>query len=66
MLETIREFAAERLEEPVAVSTSGAHERHADYFLALAEELEPPQMGGVEEFWVARASVEKRTTSERR
>jgi predicted ATPase len=56
MLETIREYAAERLEE--ASAGEEQRERHADYFLALAEELEPPQMGGVDEGWVARVSAE--------
>ena len=56
MLETIREYAAERLEE--ASAGEEQRERHADYFLALAEELEPPQMGGVDEAWVARVSAE--------
>ena len=43
MLETIREYAAERLEE-----SDGAEElrrRHAEHFLALAEEAEPNLRG---------------------
>ena len=56
MLEAIREYATERLEE--SGGGEDQRKRHADYFLALAEELEPPQMGGVDEAWVARASVE--------
>jgi predicted ATPase len=43
MLETIREYAVERLEE-----SDGAEDlrrRHADYFLALAEEAEPHLRG---------------------
>ena len=43
MLETIREYAAEKLEE-----TTGAEalkRRHAEYFLALAEETEPNLIG---------------------
>jgi predicted ATPase len=39
MLETIREYALERLED--SGETSGRRRRHADYFLALAEEAEP-------------------------
>jgi predicted ATPase len=39
MLETIREYALERLED--SRKTSGRRRRHADYFLALAEEAEP-------------------------
>ncbi|MBA2570848.1 MAG: hypothetical protein H0V04_06695, partial [Chloroflexi bacterium] len=39
MLETIREFAAERLE--ASGETDDIRRRHADHFLALAEEAEP-------------------------
>ncbi len=39
MLETIREYAAERLEESGEVEN--LRRRHADHFLALAEEVEP-------------------------
>jgi predicted ATPase/DNA-binding SARP family transcriptional activator len=39
MLETIREYALERLE--ASGETSGRRRRHADYFLALAEDAEP-------------------------
>jgi predicted ATPase/class 3 adenylate cyclase len=43
MLETIREFAAERLaEEP---QSDALRERHARYYLELAERLEPELMG---------------------
>ena len=53
MLETIRDFAAERLEgrdeaQPI-------HHRHAEHFLALAEEAEPNLLGGAEqERWLER------------
>ena len=43
MLETIREYAAERLEE--ATGAEALKWRHADYFLALAEETEPNLIG---------------------
>ena len=46
MLETIREYAEDRLEE--SGQSDGWRARHAAYFLALAEELEPPPMGGSE------------------
>jgi predicted ATPase/class 3 adenylate cyclase len=39
MLETIREYAVERLEDEG--EAEGMRRRHADYFLALAEEAEP-------------------------
>ena len=43
MLETIREYALERLEH--SGEASGRRRRHADYFLALAEEAEPNLIG---------------------
>ena len=43
MLETIREYAAERLEESGEVEE--LRRRHADYFLGLAEEAEPNLRG---------------------
>ena len=43
MLETIREYAAERLELSEEAST--LHRRHAEHFLALAEEAEPNLIG---------------------
>ena len=43
MLETIREYALERLED--SGEASGRRRRHADYFLALAEEAEPNLIG---------------------
>ena len=42
MLETIRDYAAERLDEP------GLAHRHAEWFLALAEEAEPRLYGHAE------------------
>jgi non-specific serine/threonine protein kinase len=39
MLETIREYAAERLED--STETDEVRRRHAEHFLALAEEAEP-------------------------
>jgi predicted ATPase/DNA-binding SARP family transcriptional activator len=43
MLETIREYAAERLEE--SDEAADLHRRHAEHFLALAEEAEPHLFG---------------------
>jgi non-specific serine/threonine protein kinase len=46
MLETIREFAAERLEE--AGMAAALREAHASYFAALAEEMEPLLTGATQ------------------
>jgi tetratricopeptide (TPR) repeat protein len=43
MLETIREFASERLEE--SADAEALKGRHANYFCALAEEAEPSLLG---------------------
>ena len=43
MLETIREYASERLEESAAADE--LRRRHAEYFLALAEKAEPNLVG---------------------
>jgi predicted ATPase len=56
MLETIREYAAERLE-----ASSNAEElrrRHADHFLALAEEAYPHLRSGSPKEWLDRLEVE--------
>ncbi len=54
MLETIREFAAERLAKlPLAEALS---DRHALYFLSLAEEAEPRLIGPDADSWHERLS----------
>jgi predicted ATPase/class 3 adenylate cyclase len=56
MLETIREYASERLE-----ASGGADElrrRHAEHFLALAEEVEPNLFGASPEEWADRLERE--------
>lgn len=56
MLETIREYAVERLEE--GDEAEGARRRHAAYFLRLAEEAEP-RLGGPEQvIWLDRLERE--------
>ena len=52
MLETIREYAAERF----AMSTDAAavRERHAEYFLALAEQAAPELTGPQQRLWLER------------
>jgi predicted ATPase len=52
MLETIREYAAERLEE--SGEAEELRRRHAEYFLALAEEAEPHIRGQSPEEWLDR------------
>ena len=56
MLETLREYALERLIE--AGELERARDRHLDYFLALVEEAEP-RLHGVEQLaWVDRLELE--------
>jgi predicted ATPase/class 3 adenylate cyclase len=56
MLETIHEYARERLGERTDAETT--HRRHARYFLALAEESEP-RLGGPEQVaWFERLETE--------
>jgi len=55
MLETIREFAAERLEDSDEAEALGL--RHAEHFLALAEEAEPNLRGTPKE-WLERLELE--------
>ena len=55
MLETIREYAAERLEE--SGEAGELRRRHAEHFLTLAEEAEPHLRGNPKE-WLDRLEVE--------
>ena len=56
MLETIREYAAERLEHQGDAET--LRQRHADYFLRLAEEAEPHLTGSQQALWLDRLEAE--------
>ncbi|HEY7034964.1 MAG TPA: LuxR C-terminal-related transcriptional regulator [Thermomicrobiales bacterium] len=56
MLETIREFALERLE--LSGQDTESRTRHAAYFLALAESVEPHLMMPGQESWLARLAAE--------
>jgi predicted ATPase/class 3 adenylate cyclase len=60
MLETIREYASERLDESAEVGA--LRRRHADFFLALAEETEPrlrdEELGGGGREWLDRQERE--------
>jgi predicted ATPase/class 3 adenylate cyclase len=57
MLETIREYALDRLER----SEEGEllRQRHAHYFLALAEEAEPEILGADQVLWLERLEAER-------
>jgi predicted ATPase/DNA-binding CsgD family transcriptional regulator len=56
MLQTIREYALERLE---ASGEADAHRRrHAAHFLAVAEEAEPELRGGAAQVWAARLDAD--------
>ena len=56
MLETIREYALEALEE--GGETAEVRDRHLDYFLALVEEAEPNLTGPDQREWYDRLAVE--------
>jgi predicted ATPase/class 3 adenylate cyclase len=56
MLETIREYAAERLD--IQGDRDTIRQRHADYFLRLAEEAEPHLTGSQQALWLERLEVE--------
>ena len=56
MLETIREYAVERLDEQR--ESPNLRSRHADFFLALAEQAEIGLRGPERESWLARLDLE--------
>jgi non-specific serine/threonine protein kinase len=56
MLETIREYAAERLDESGAADA--VHARHAEFFLALADEAKGGIYGGPQLDWLDRLDAE--------
>jgi predicted ATPase/DNA-binding CsgD family transcriptional regulator len=56
MLETVREFAAEHLDEAGEVELT--HTRHRDHYLGLAETAEPKLVGPDEDVWRARLRTE--------
>jgi predicted ATPase/class 3 adenylate cyclase len=57
MLETIREYSAERLE--IQGDEDRLRQRHADYFLRLAEEAEPHLTGSQQAPWLERLDFEQ-------
>lgn len=52
MLETLREYALERLDQ--AGETPVLRARHADWYLALAEQAEPGLIGAPQAIWLGR------------
>lgn len=52
MLETLREYALERLD--AAGETPALRARHADWYLALAEQAEPGLIGAPQAIWLGR------------
>jgi len=57
LLETIREYALERLARSAEMEV--VRRAHAAYFLALAERAEPEMWGGQAETWLARLECEQ-------
>jgi tetratricopeptide (TPR) repeat protein len=57
MLETIREYAAERLAQ--AGEIERARQNHADYYLALAEKADPFLRTASQKVWLERLDVER-------
>ena len=56
LLEKVRQYASEKLEE--AGGAERTRERHARYYLALAEEAEPELLGARQEAWLGRLEAE--------
>jgi predicted ATPase/DNA-binding CsgD family transcriptional regulator len=56
LLETVRQYAAEKLEE--SGEEAKVRSRHAAWFLALAEEAEPYLKGHQQEAWLGRLETE--------
>ncbi len=56
LLETIREYALEKLDE--SGEAAGLHDRHLDVFVALAEDIEPKLRGAYQQLWMAWLEVE--------
>src|SRR5579864_2718762 len=56
MLETIREYAAERLDQAACSRETKA--RHASYYLHLAERAEPRLVGPEQQGWLDRLEAE--------
>src|SRR5207249_1893046 len=57
MLETIREYAVERLE--ASAEAQAVRQQHMQCFLALAEQAEPEIIGQDPEKWLSRLEAER-------
>jgi predicted ATPase/class 3 adenylate cyclase len=57
MLDTVRQYALERLSE--ARNESAVHDRHRDFFLALAERARPELVGPDQGVWLSRLDAER-------
>jgi len=57
LLETVRAYALERLAERGEEET--ARQRHAEYYLALAEEADPHLRTAVQQAWLDRLDIER-------
>jgi predicted ATPase len=57
MLETVREYAVERLEE--SGEAKELRRRHAEYLLALARRAKPSLVGAAQKEWVPRIEAER-------
>jgi non-specific serine/threonine protein kinase len=56
LLETVRQYGVEKLEE--SGEEPEVRRRHAEFFLVLAEELEPAMWGAEEAAWLSRLEAE--------
>src|SRR5262249_53214944 len=56
LLEMLREYAADRLAQLSPRETTRTLERHADYYLQMAEEAGPHLVGTAEREWLERLS----------
>jgi len=56
MVETIREFALERLDD--SAESEQLRRRHAAFYLALAEEAEPELTGAAQHIWLERLAAD--------
>jgi predicted ATPase/class 3 adenylate cyclase len=58
LLETVRQFAAQRLDEQGSNATDGVGARHRDYYLTLAETAAPELIASDQAAWLDRLDAE--------